>query len=114
MICYTIIAENYASKLTVSGCASFCPGTRNRQEQDEGDGNQHPLDQQEDGPRHIHRCSSWKRRAMVRVQRLTMVNEYLRPFSNYGQVQLVSIAILVRLETCVTLGTYCSCVGEAL
>src|SRR5258708_25748404 len=43
-------------------------------------------------------------RAMVRVQRLTMVNAYLRPFPNYEEVPLVSIAILVRPELRVTFG----------
>jgi len=37
---------------------------------------------------------------MLRVKRFTMINGYLRPFSNYDEVQLVSIAILVRAEPC--------------
>jgi len=43
-------------------------------------------------------------KAMVRVKRSTLGNAYLRPFSNYDEVQLVSIAFLVGPEPCVTLG----------
>jgi hypothetical protein len=42
---------------------------------------------------------------MERVQLLTMVNAYLRPFPNYKEVPLVSIAILVRPELRVTFGS---------
>ncbi len=49
---------------------------------------------------------------MVRVKRSTLGNAYLRPFSNYDEVQLVSIAILVRPELRVTLGTDCDIVGD--
>jgi len=42
---------------------------------------------------------------MVRVQRFTLVNAYLRPFPNYDGVPLVSIAILVRPELRVTCGS---------
>jgi len=49
---------------------------------------------------------------MVRVRRFTMVNAYLRPFSNYDEVQLMSITILLRPEPCVILGTDCDFVGD--
>jgi len=96
-----IIAENGTSALTISGCASFCPGTLSRQEQDEDESNQESTDQQEKELR-VHRCSSFKRGAMVRVKRFTMGNASLRPFPNYYGVPLVSIVILVRPELRVT------------
>ena len=51
------------------------------------------------------------RGAMVRVQYFIMINEYLRLFPHYDEVQLLSIAILVRREQRETLGADCDFVG---
>jgi len=55
-----IIAEHGGSRLTISGCVRFSLGTLRMPEQDEDEGNQESPDEQENEPRHAHRCSSFK------------------------------------------------------
>ena len=51
-----IIAENGRSRLTISGCARFCPGTLRMPEQGEDEDNQESTHQLEKEPQ-VHRCS---------------------------------------------------------
>jgi hypothetical protein len=55
-----VIAENGVGAPVISGCARFCPGTLRMPEQDEDDDNQYPADHEESGPRHVHKCHSFK------------------------------------------------------